>query len=135
MIKQELKDRVFDVLINCQISTYTALYAPDEAVVTISNIVALIGNESKYAVRNCLKSLMNDGLICRKSQGCPAIVSYGEVPELVCDAMPPINGYCLTEKGYLTSEWKNAYRAWERSMEEWANGYVGDAGAKEDEDA
>jgi len=112
--------KIFGVLINCQISTYTALYAPEEAVVTISNILSLTEGMSKYRARKALRSLKEQGVICYKSQGCPAIVSYGEVPELVADAAPPINGYCLTDEGYESAEFKDAYKAWEKSMAEWA---------------
>lgn len=124
MIDSGLKDRIFNILINCQISTYTSPYAPNEAVIPISNILSLLGDGTKYSVRKCLKSLMQDGVICYKSMGCPAVVSYGEIPELVYDAAPPINGYTLTKKGYQTPEWKNAYKEWEKSMEEWANGFA-----------
>lgn len=119
MTNEEAKKKIFSMLISCQISTYTSLYAPDEAVVTISNIVSSIDGMTRYRARKALHALIDDGLICYKSQGCPAIVSFGEYQELVADAAPPINGYTLTEKGYKSEEWKQAYRAWEESMEEW----------------
>lgn len=132
MYDQILKDKIFSLLIHCQISTFTSLYAPDEAVVTISNICQLLPNATKYGVRQALKALIRDGVICFKSQGCPAIMSYGEIPELVCDAAPPINGYALSEKGYQTPEYKTAYKEWEDSMKDWAEGRLAeDAGRNE----
>ena len=99
------------------------LYAPDRAVVTISNIVALLGDVTKYGVRKALKSLLEAGLVEYTSQGCPEVISYGEVPELIEDTAPPINGYCLTKKGFETPEWKQVYKEWDKAMEEWANGF------------
>ena len=116
------KETLLRVLVNCQISTYTSLYAPEEAVVPIGNLTELVGGMTRYRARKALKSLIADGLIEYKSQGCPAIVSYGEYTELVDDAHPPINGYALTEKGYESETYKRAYAAWCKSMEEWANG-------------
>ena len=118
-----VKERIFDILIGCEISTYTSFHSPDRAVVSISNIVALLGNVTKYAARQALKRLREDGLVEYTSQGCPAVVSYGEIQELIADAAPPINGYCLTKKGFETPEWKQAYKDWCKSMEDWANGF------------
>ena len=122
MTLEEAKEKIFKTIINCQISTYTSLYAPDEAVITIGNLIDLIDGLTKYKARKALKILRDDGFICYKSQGCPAIVSYGEYAELVYDAAPPINGYALNKKAYDTEEWKTAYNDWCKSMEEWANG-------------
>lgn len=123
MTNDEVKRKIFSMLINCEISTYTALYAPDRAVVTIGNIVESIEGLTKYKARKALKQLIVDGIICYTSQGCPAVVSHGEYKELIAEAAPPINGYALTEKGFNTNEWRQAYAQWEKSMEEWANGY------------
>lgn len=57
-------------------------------------------------------------------QGCPAVVSCGETPELVYDAGPPINGYALTAHAFRSSAWHEAYDDWCKSMEEWANGFT-----------
>lgn len=122
MENKETKEKIFSTLISCEISTYTAMYAPDRAVVPISNLLSLIDGLTKYRARKALRQLIQDGVICYTSQGCPAIVSYGEYTELVADAAPPINGYCLTKKGFETEEWKQAYAQWNKSMEEWANG-------------
>lgn len=121
MYDAKLKDDIFNLLINCEIGLYTSYHAPDRAVVSISNIIALLQGVTKYGARMALKSLVKDGLIEYTSQGHPALVSYGEVPELIADAMPPTNGYALTRKAFNTPEWKQAYKNWCKSMEEWAN--------------
>ena len=121
MTNDEAKEKIFQMLISCEISTYTAMHAPDRAVVPISNILACIDGLTMYRARKALKELTSDGFICYTSQGCPAVLSCGEYTELVADAAPPINGYCLTKKGFKTKEWKQAYAEWVKSMEEWAN--------------
>ena len=117
----EAKEKIFNCIIQCEISLYTAMYTPDKAVVTISNIIYLINGLTKYRAKRALKELISDGVIYYTSQGCPAIVSYGEYTELIDDAHPPINGYALTKKGFETETWKKAYKEWTKSMEEWAN--------------
>lgn len=114
------KERVLNNIISAEISSYMCTYAPDRAVITISNLVKLTGL-TKYGVRKAIKELIKDGMIYYTSQGCPAVVSYGEVPELVCDARPPINGYALTEDAFKSQVWRDAYDEWSKSMEEWAN--------------
>lgn len=118
---EETKAAIFKALISCEIGSYTCLYAPRETVVTSTNLSELAG-VSKYTARKALKALAVDGLIKYTSQGCPAIVSYGEVPELVYEARPPINGYALTEYGMKSKAFKDAYNQWCDSMETWANG-------------
>lgn len=121
MTTAEAKEKIFHCIISCEISLYTALYAPDTAVVPISNIVHLINGLTKYRARKALKELINDGVIYYTSQGCPAIVSYGEYQELIDDARPPINGYALTRKGFETNTFKKRYEEHNKSLEEWAN--------------
>lgn len=118
----ETAKQIFGSIVGCQISSYEWTYAPDEAVVTISNLLALHKGMTKYKARKALKEIIAEGLICYKSQGCPAIVSCGEYQELICDARPPINGYALTEKGYKSNEYKEAYAKWCKSLEDLANG-------------
>ena len=118
---EEAKNSVLNNLISAEIGSYTCTYAPDRAVIAISNLVSLTGL-TKYGCRKACKALIEDGMIEYTSQGCPAIVSYGEVPELVCDARPPINGYALTKKAFESERWKQAYEEWNKSMEDWANG-------------
>lgn len=117
---EESKDRLLDELISCEIGSYTCSYAPERAVVTISNLCNLTGLP-RYGARKALRSLIADGLVKYTSQGCPAIVSYGECPELVEEARPPINGYTLTKAAFQTDRWKKAYKDWEDGMREWAN--------------
>ena len=114
--------KVLRCIMSCEISLYTTCYAPDKAVVPISNIVSLL-KWTKYRVRKALKELRGLELIEYTSQGCPAIVSYGaeSYPELIDDARPPINGYALTKKAFDSDLWKEHYSEWNRSMEEWAN--------------
>lgn len=126
MTTEEAKVKIFDCLISCEISLYTCLYAPDNAVVPISDIIHLINGLTKYRARKALKELINDGFIYYTSQGCPAIVSYGEYTELIYDARPPINGYALTEKGVKTDIFKQRLKEYNKSLEEWANAGKGD---------
>jgi hypothetical protein len=115
------EEKIFSSIISCEIGSYMTTYGPDRAVITISNLCAL-NKLTRYAARKALKNLREEGVIEYVSQGCPAVVSYGEVPELVYEAGPPINGYALTKKGFETETWKQAYAEWNRSLEEWANG-------------
>ena len=115
------KERVLQSIIDAEIGSYMATYALSPAVLTISNIMDLTGL-TKYGASKALRELQKDGVIYYTSQGCPAIVSCGECPELVYEARPPINGYALTKEGFHTSQWIDAYEDWERSMAEWANG-------------
>lgn len=117
----EFEEQILNTIIGCEISTYTCTYAPEKAVVTISNLAMLL-EWSKYKVRKALKGLMAIGYIEYTSQGRPAIVSNTENGyELVCEALPPINGYTLTKLGYSTVQFREAKEAWGKSMEEWAN--------------
>ena len=122
MTTEEAKDRILTTLMGCEISLYTTLYGPDKAVVSISNFLSLIPGLTRYRARLAIKDLLQDGIIKYTSQGHPAIESFGEYRELVCDAMPPTNGYALTQKACETDIWKARYAEWKKSMEEWANG-------------
>lgn len=126
MTTAEAKEKIFNAIINCEISLYTTMYAPDKAVVPISNIIYLINGLTKYRARKALKELLVDGLIYYTSQGRPALISYGEYTELIDDARPPINGYALTQKGFETEIWKKTYKEWGESMEDLANAGKGD---------
>ncbi len=116
------KERVLQSIIHAEIGSYMATYAPSPAVLPISNIMSLTGL-TKYGARKALRELQRDGVIYYTSQGCPAIISYGECPELVYEARPPINGYALTKEGFHTPQWIDAYEDWNRSLAEWANGW------------
>ncbi len=77
---------------------------------------------SKYKILKILHELRDEGLVERASQGCPAQISYGEITELICEAMPPLNGWALTPKGRETDIYKAVEDEYERGMKEWANG-------------
>lgn len=126
MTTDAAKDEILSTLMSCEISLYTTLYAPDTAVVSISNILALIPGLTKYRAMLAIKELMQDGMVRYTSQGHPAIESFGEYRELVCDAMPPTNGYALTKQAFESDTWKSIKTEWEKSMEEWANGRLED---------
>ena len=111
---------VLSIIISCEISTYMHTYGPDKAVVPISSLVNVL-EWTKYRTRKALKELRELGLIEYTSQGCPAIVSYGEITELICEAQPPINGYALTEQGFETELYKQKYAKWQKDLEEWTN--------------
>ena len=119
-IMDDVRTKILEHIVNAQISTFTSCYAPPEAVVTSTQLAEWIG-VSKYKIRKVIQTLVEDGLIKYKSQGCPAVESFGEYRELVCDSRPPINGYCLTEKGYQTETYKKADKEFEESLREWAN--------------
>ena len=126
MTTDAAKDEILSTLMSCEISLYTTLYAPDTAVVSISNILALIPGLTKYRAMLAIKELMQDGMVRYTSQGHPAIESFGEYRELVCDAMPPTNRYALTKQAFESDTWKSIKTEWEKSMEEWANGRLED---------
>ncbi len=111
---------VLNFIISCEISTYEHTYAPDKAVVPISDITIPL-KLTKYRARKALKELRELGLIEYTSQGRPALVSYGEITELICEAQPPINGYALTKKGFESDLYKQKYAKWQKDLEEWAN--------------
>lgn len=111
---------VFHCIANCEISSYSTMYAPERVVVSTGDIAKKC-LWSKYRTRKAIKGLVEKGLIERASCGCPAVVSYGEYTELVCEARPPMNGFAITKQGFQSEEWKNIYDMWCRSMEELAN--------------
>lgn len=114
-------EKILGCIVGCELSLYTVLYGPDRAVVTISNICSLLGL-TKYKARKALKELIAEGLIEYTSQGNPAVESCGEYRELVYEAMPPTNGYALTEMGFQDREYRKQYEDWRKSMAEWAEG-------------
>lgn len=78
---------------------------------------------SKYKVLKILHELRDEGLVERATQGCPAQISYGETVELICEAMPPLNGWTLTHNGHESEIFKTVKKEYIRELEEWANGY------------
>lgn len=121
-MKTKDEEIVLQAIIHSEIGLYTTLHGPGRAVVSITGILTSVEGMTKYRARKALNALVSEGLVEYTSQGRPAIVSYGEVTELVCEAMPPVNGYALTQKGFKTKEWADAYAAWEKDMGLWANG-------------
>jgi DNA-binding transcriptional MocR family regulator len=73
-------------------------------------------------VLKALHELVADGLVEKRSMGRPAVVSYGEVTELECEAMPPANGWGLTKQGYDTEYYRAEQAACDKSLADWANG-------------
>lgn len=120
---EQAKEKVLNNIISAEIGTYTTMYAPDKAVLSISNIMSLTGL-TKYGARKAIKELIKDGMVYYTSQGCPAIESCGEYRELVYEARPPINGYALTAYAFGSRAWHEAYDNWCESMEDWANGFT-----------
>lgn len=112
---------VFLIFCNAEIGSYMTTYGPERVVVSTKEVAKSM-HWTEYRTRKAIKELVSRGWIERASCGCPAVVSYGEYTELVCEAMPPKNGYAITKEGFQTELWKGAYRDWCKSMEEWANG-------------
>lgn len=119
-IKEIFIGAVFLVFCQAEIGSYMCTYGPKRVVVS-SKEVANTLKWPVYKTKKAIRELVDRGWIERASCGCPAVVSYGEVPELVCDALPPKNGYAITEEGFQTDHWKIAYQEWCDSMAEWAN--------------
>ncbi len=112
---------VFQCIANCEVSSYTTMYAPDRVIVSTGDIAKMC-LWSKYRTKKAIKRLIEKGLIERASCGNPAIASFGEYTELVRESAPPTNGYAISKQGFKSKEWKIIYDMWCRSMEEWANG-------------
>ena len=117
---QEAKERILNMIIGCEIGLYTVTYGPEYACVPMSNLLDLNPELTRSQARRAIKELIIDGLIFYTYQGRPAIESYGEYRELVCEAAPPIKGYALTKKGFKSAEYKAAYERWKASLKEWA---------------
>ncbi len=122
MTTGEAKEKIIDRLIGRELSLYTAMYAPDKYPLSTNELIGEIKGLTKYRARVAIHELEDEGMVEYTSQGFPAVVSCGEYAELVCEARPPKNGYTLTEKAFDSDRWKDAYAAWNKSMEEWANG-------------
>ena len=113
----EFEEKVLKEIISCEIGTYTCCYAPERAVVSIGNLASLL-NCTKYKVRKAIKGLLAIGYVEYTSQGRPAIESNTENGyELICEALPPINGYALTELGFSTIQFREAKISFDKSME------------------
>lgn len=109
-------------IIGCEISGYTTAYATDRAVISAKNVSRNL-NAPIYQVRKSIRKLVNIGYIERCSVGRPAIESNTENGyELICEALPPLNGFSLTELGFESEYYKREYDRFNESMKEWANG-------------
>lgn len=111
---------VFNRIASCEISAYCTMYSPDRIVVSTGDLARML-KWTTYRTRKAIRGLVARGLIERASCGNPAVVSYGECPELIYDAMPPTNGFAITEQGFKCDEWRAIYTDWERSLADWAN--------------
>lgn len=118
--KEVMLGAVFQVFCSAECGSYMCTYGPERVVVSTREVANVL-KWTAYRTRKAIHELVKRGWIERASCGCPAVVSYGEVPELVCDAMPPKNGYAVTSKGFETDHWKVAYKEWCDSLAEWAN--------------
>jgi len=124
MTTEFVKNRILTHIIQAELDIYESCYAPDRAVIPISWLLEWESEVTKYRMRKALKELIADGLIEYTSQGHPAIESYGEYTELVCDASPPINGYALTKAGFESDEWKVASEQRDRAYQRWCEGVI-----------
>ena len=79
------------------------------------------GAKREY-VRKALTWLRLNGLVKKACIGRPAIETFGEYRELVCEAMPPKKGWTLTDLGKESEEYKESCKAFNDSMREWAEG-------------
>lgn len=118
--KEVMLGAAFQVFCNAECGSYMCTYGPERAVVSTKEVANVL-KWTVYRTRKAIHELVKRGWIERASCGCPAVVSCGEVPELVCDAMPPKNGYAITKMGFETDHWKVAYQEWCDSLAEWAN--------------
>lgn len=116
---------VFNVFASAEIGSYMTLYGPERAVVSAKEAAKIL-KWTEYRTRKAIRELVRRGWIERATCGRPAVESFGEYRELVCEAMPPLNGYAITPEGFMTDHWLLAYDEWCRSMEEWANGKEGE---------
>lgn len=79
---------------------------------------------SKYKTLKILHLLRDEGLVKNGCIGRPAVVSGGEYEELECEAMPPLRGFSITEKGSETDIFKQESDAYDKSMAEWAESTI-----------
>ena len=118
--KEIMLGAVFQVFCSAECGSYMCTYGPERVVVSTREVANAL-KWTAYRTRKAIHELVKRGWIERASCGCPAVVSCGEVPELVCEAMPPKNGYAITNRGFETDHWKVAYKEWRDGLEEWAN--------------
>lgn len=75
MTNEELRPILIKLLWDVDLAITLSMYAPDDSVITISNILYLLKESehevSKYRLRLTLKELIADGVVEYKSVGCP----------------------------------------------------------------
>ena len=91
-VENYMQAKVFEYFCKAEI------YSFGECFVISSKTISEQLKISRYKARKAIHEFVSLGYLKRASQGCPAVESFGEYRELVCDAMPPINGYALTKK-------------------------------------
>ena len=108
---------IFDVICQSSCDWHSDVVKSSE----IKNSLAHMGRDvSIYKIRKCLKQLEADGMIKRKSEGCPAFYSYEG--ECIDEGHPPRNGWCLTSAGRDTDEYKYYFAEYMESLRKWAEG-------------
>ena len=121
----EDEKRVLEDFFGAEFGSYMTNHAPSRVVISIRSLSETLG-WTKYRVGKAVKKLKERNLIERASVGIPASYSYGEYAELIDDVHPPINGFAMTNECFDTEMYKKAYKEWERSLAEWADGDFGD---------
>ena len=114
-----MKEKIFEAL--CRDTIYSC---PHDCDTFTAKELAIDVGCTIYAARKALHELRDEGLVQNKSMGRPAVESFnGECYELVCDAMPPKNGFALTSKGASSDVYKRILDQWTKELADWANGY------------
>lgn len=121
--KEIMLGAVFLCFCRIECGSYETMYSPQRVVLSTREIAERL-KWTQYCAKKAINELVSRGWIERASCGCPAVVSWGEYPELVCESRPPINGYAITKKGFETDLWKMAYFDWQESMRKWCDGEV-----------
>ena len=112
----ELAEKIFFQLCRRNNNIYGAT-----AVINASEVAKTYGI-SKYKAYTVIHELRDEGLVERISIGRPAVVEGYEYPELVCEAMPPLCGWGLTDKGTHSEQYERAWEEYLQGLREWAEG-------------
>lgn len=94
------------------------IYSFGECSVISSKTISEQLNISRYKALQAIKMLVSSGFLEKASQGRPAVESFGEYRELVCEAMPPINGYALTKKARNCPTYNRIEKARDKELAE-----------------
>lgn len=116
---------ILNTIISCQIACYEAPDAPCDAVVSMSNLRSLKPEMTKWDIKRAVNELRQAELIELKWQARPAVMSsgYESMPELLCEALPPLKGYGLAKKGFESKNYRRAYKDWEETLKKWAESH------------